>query len=235
MGIAFAVNRAAEVALADSADWLLTLDQDSVATDGMVECMLKCATSADVGVVTPYIVDRNKMTVHDYKSMELPEVEFYTQGARRGAMTSGSLCRLSVWTEVNGYDERFFIDYVDNDFNQRVLLAEHKIVRCNETFLLHEVGKAKRTWLRVPRKGISGDWHIERIYSNNHNPMRCYYKARNRVLYTRKHGGRLGITYEGIWQLPHLIALTLLFESNRRTKLAAFMKGIRDGIKLPLD
>lgn len=233
IGVASALNRLSSAAVELGADWLLTLDQDSVCSAGMVKELRRVATDR-VAIAAPYIVDRNKLTVEDYNALVLPSVEHFSQAARRGAITSGALVRLAVWAEVGGYDDRFFIDYVDYDFNQRVLNAGYVIVRANRTYLLHEVGRAAKTWLRVPRKTLSGTWQLERFYAFGHNPMRCYYKARNRVLFTRKHGRTLGVTHEGIWQLPQQMALTLLFEDKRMRKLLAFVRGIRDGARLPL-
>jgi rhamnosyltransferase len=232
-GVAFALNRIAEGAIARGATALVTLDQDSVCPPEMVAELEKVATDR-IGIVTPFIVDRNKLSVAEFDAMVLPPFEFYRQAARRGAITSGSLVKLSVWEEVGGFDERFFIDYVDYDFNQRVLHAGYLIARANTTHLLHEVGNARRTWLRVPRKDLSGRWRLERFYSFGHSPERCYFKARNRVLFTRKHWRKTGITHEGIWQVPQQVVLTLLFEPQRRLKLSAFLRGIRDGVRMPL-
>ncbi len=232
-GVATALNRLAEHAEADGAGWLVTLDQDSVSPVGMVE-ELCSRCNERIGIVTPYIVDRNKMTPEEHRALALPPVEQYRQPARRGAITSGALVSLRVWREVGGYDDAFFIDYVDYDFNQRVFEAGYLIVRANRTFLLHEVGRATRTWLRIPRKDLSGRWAVEPFYTFGHSPERCYFKARNRVLFTRKHGRRLGITHEGIWQIPQQVALTVLFESQRPAKLAAFARGVRDGMRMPL-
>ncbi len=233
VGIAEALNQVAAQARDHGFCWLLTLDQDSVAAEGMVRELLDVA-DASTAMVTPYIVDRNKMTVPEYHRLCLPRVEYYTQAARRGAITSGCLTSLRVLFEVGCFDAGFFIDYVDYDLNQRVLLAGHRIARANHTFLLHEVGRAERTWLRVPRKGLDGRWRLERFYSFGHSAFRCYFKARNRVLFTRKYGRRIGVTHEGIWQIPQQIALTLLFETDRRPKLAAFVRGIRDGVRMPI-
>lgn len=211
----------------------MTLDQDSVCSVGMV-ATLNAHMDSTVGIVTPYVVDRNKLTLAEYGLLRLPPVERYRQAARRGAITSGSLIPLHVWQEVGGYDERFFIDYVDYDFNQRVMNAGYAILRANRASILHEVGRAQATWLRVPRRTISGRWEVERFYSFGHSPSRCYYKARNRVLFTRKHGRQIGITNEGIWQLPQQIALTLLFESGRNAKFTGFVRGAVDGLRMQL-
>lgn len=233
-GVAAALNRVAEAAVGRGAQFVVTLDQDSVSTPGMV-AVLSDEMKAGVGIVTPYIVDRNKLTEEEYLRMSLPRVHRYAQPARKGAITSGCLVNLTVWSQVGGFDERFFIDYVDYDFNQRVMEAGYQILRANRTHLVHEVGKAVKTWLRVPRRGMSGRWELEAFYTFGHNPLRCYYKARNRVLFTRKHGRRLGITNEGIWQIPQQIVLTVVFEGDKLAKLRAFLSGAVAGIRLPLD
>jgi len=230
LGIATALNRISERAAADGCSWLLTLDQDSVCPPDMVRVLQEASTERSA-LVTPYIVDRNKTPLHGLQLDSLPEVQEFRQPARKSAITSGSLMRLSAWQQVGGFDDRFFIDYVDYDFNQRLLDGGFSILRSNRTHLLHETGAARPTWLRVPRKDIDGTWRIERFYSFGHDPFRCYYKARNRVLFTRKHGRKLGITHEGIWQIPQQIALTLLFEPQRRAKMSAFARGIRDGFR----
>lgn len=233
VGIATALNELARVAIERGADRLVTLDQDSVSPAGMVST-LSAAMGEGVAIATPYIVDRNKLTVDDYQALNLPPTERYSQPARRGAITSGSLISLRAWAEVGGFDDSFFIDYVDYDYNQRIMAAGYMIMRANRTYLLHEVGRATRTWLRVPRRDLDRRWHLETFYSFGHSPQRCYYKARNRVLFTRKHGRQLGMTHEGVWQIPQQIALTILFEDRRVEKLRAFLSGIRDGLRMPL-
>lgn len=234
-GIAAALNRLAETALKHGAEYLVTLDQDSVCSDMMVSNLASVmGDRVGVGMVTPYIVDRNKMSMEEFHLLSLPEVERYSQPARRGAITSGALTDLQAWKSVGGFDELFFIDYVDYDFNQRLMDAGYSILRANTTPLLHEVGRANPTWLRVPRKDLGGNWHIEKFFSFGHSPTRCYYKARNRILFTRKHGRKLGLTHEGAWQLPQQIALTVIFEKEKTSKLKAFFRGIRDGIREPL-
>lgn len=233
VGIAAALNRLAEEALEYGATCLLTLDQDSVCSADMVS-KLAAELTDGVGMVTPYIVDRNKQTLEDYLNLHLPPVERYRQPARKGAITSGAIVDLEAWSRIGGFDERFFIDYVDYDFNQRVMDAGYSIIRVNTVPLLHEVGRASRTWLWVPRKDLSGQWRIERFFAFGHSPFRCYYKARNRVLFTRKHGRKLGLSHEGVWQIPQQIALTLMFEHQRFEKFRQFLRGIRDGLRLPL-
>jgi rhamnosyltransferase len=233
VGIAAALNRLAEVTVSGGASTLLTLDQDSVSASDMVST-LAAEMGPRVGMVTPFIVDRNKLTLEEFELLRLPRIEQYRQPARRGAITSGALLNLDAWKQVGGFDELFFIDYVDYDFNQRVLEAGYIIYRANRTALLHEVGLATPTWLWTPRKDLAGRWRIERFFAFGHSPTRCYYKARNRIIFTRKHGRNLGLSHEGVWQIPQQVFLTLAFESQRGAKLKSFAQGVRDGCRVQL-
>lgn len=233
VGIARALNVLVERASELGADTVLTLDQDSVCSPGMVDA-LAGALDAEVAMATPFIIDINKMSVDDYSRARLPETERFAQAARRGAITSGSLLKIEAWRLAGRFDDSLFIDYVDYDFNQRLMCAGLSILRVNRTYLLHEVGRAKPTFLWIPRKSISGKWKLERFYSFGHSASRCYFKARNRVVFTRKYWRVIGITHEGVWQLPQQIILTLLFEEGKWPKLRAFARGTWDGIRLTL-
>ncbi|MBD3923448.1 glycosyltransferase [Nocardioides cavernae] len=233
-GIAAAFNAVARMARDAGFKWLVTLDQDSVAPAGMVAAL---ASKAKPGtpLIAPHIVDRNKTTVAAVQATALPPVEYFSRAASKGAITSGALLDLGVLEEVGGFDETFFIDYVDYDLNMRLMRAGYKIARANDTHLSHAVGEARQTWLFTPRRGVDGRWRIERFYAFGHSPTRCYYKARNRVLYSRKHWRSVGLRNEGIVQIPQQIALTLLFEDQKIAKLRAFARGTYEGFRAPLD
>jgi rhamnosyltransferase len=233
VGIAAALNRISSAAVEFGCLWLVTLDQDSVCAPDMVTTLRKHADDS-TPLVTPYIVDRNKMTLEEYARLELPPVQYHRWAASKGAITSGALLNLRKLDEVGGFDERFFIDIVDYDLNMRLLRAGYRLARVNGTYLLHRHGEARRTWLRTPRRSLDGQWHWETFYSFGHSSTRCYYKARNRILYSKKHWRSIGFANEGIAQIPQIILLTLLFEKGRLSKLHAFLRGIVDGIRMPL-
>ena len=226
LGIATALNALVLLATEKGYRYIVTLDQDSVASPSMVSTLHE-VMAPGIGIVTPLIVDRNK------RAPEKPpiDVQYYRFPAQKGAITSGSLLSLDASNEVGGFDNELFIDYVDYDLNARLLLAGYKIARANRAPLLHEVGQAAPTWLFTPRRDLEGRWTWERFYAFGHSPVRCYYKARNRVIFTKKYGMRFGLANEGVWQIPQQIALTCLFETDRRRKLGAFLRGIKDGLR----
>lgn len=229
LGIAAALNQLASSASKDGYKWIVTLDQDSVCTKNMVSVLMRYA-SEDVGIVAPQIIDRNKEEVEIADSLLDHKTFDVVQAARKGILTSGSLTSLSAWAFVGGFDEDFFIDYVDYDFNKRLLLEGYRLVRTGDTALIHECGKACPTPLFTPRKGQDGVWRLERFYSFGHSPFRCYYKARNRILYSRKYKRcDHSFQFEGTIQIIPQMILTLLFESDRKNKFKSFIRGIQDG------
>ncbi|KFI47467.1 glycosyltransferase family 2 protein [Bifidobacterium boum] len=230
-GIAAALNKLVELSRDEGYGWMLLLDQDSVSTKGMVE-KLSRHIDMNVGIVSPNILDRNKeYKTKDYENKEVTRIK---TAARKSVITSGSLTNLHAWDKVGGFDENMFIDYVDYDFNERLLLNDYKILKVNAAELIHECGSAKRTWLWTPRKESNGQWRLERFYSFGHSPKRCYYKARNRIYYSRKYWFDVWNKFEGIYQILPQVLLTILFEDRKSEKLAAFCRGIRDGIDMPV-
>lgn len=229
-GIAAALNKIAKTAKKSNYSYLLTLDQDSVSTVGMVATLMN-EMKPGVGIVSPQVIDRNKESIDRYEEKLDGKVYEVKQAARKGILTSGALTDLDAWAYVNGFDEQFFIDYVDYDFNKRLLLEGFHLIRTGKTALIHECGRAHPTFLVLPRKGQNGRWSFERFYSFGHSPFRCYYKARNRILYSKKYKDcSKGFQFEGVMQIIPQILLTLLFEDSKCEKAKAFYRGIRDGI-----
>lgn len=229
-GIATALNQIFQIAVKDGFTHVLTLDQDSVSTYGMVDALEKLV-AGNVGIVSPQIIDRNREGVGDVESQKDRKIYTVKQAARKGILTSGSLTSIEAWKKVGGFDESLFIDYVDYDFNKRLLLEGYTLFRTGEAALIHECGNLQPTWLYVPRKEQDGTWRFERFYSFGHSAFRCYYKARNRIIYTKKYIGSPGFfQFEGAIQIIPQIVLTLLFEHEKKQKLSAFFRGIKDGV-----
>ena len=90
------------------------------------------------------------------------------------------MINLSVWQSVGGFCEEMFIDSVDFDICYLIKENGYKILRTNETALLHEVGKSQK-------KEFCG--REELVF--NHSPLRCYYIIRNSLLLGKRHNRRL--------------------------------------------
>lgn len=205
-GIAAALNQAAEWALYQKIQWLITLDQDSVVPDNLVSEYRSYTEDENIGMICCPILDRN-MGVLTRKPITNPTD--YVEAC----ITSASMIRLSSWKDVGGFCEDFFIDAVDFDFCYCLTASGYKILRVNTTQLLHEVGHGKIVNI-LGRK--------ELVF--NHSPIRCYYMIRNTLRLGQRHKRNFYFTLIVIKR----ILLVLCFETNRLEKAKAMTRGIFD-------
>ena len=98
-----------------------------------------------VGMIAPMILDRNKHDIKNVKKYLNSKVFKVKSGTHGDVITSGTLVNLKACAFIGGFDDSFFIDYVDYDFNKRLLLEGYDIIRTDETALIHECGKAEKT------------------------------------------------------------------------------------------
>lgn len=219
-GMAVALNALCEAARSQGADYMLLLDQDSVVQNNMVNELLAYA-SKDVGIVCPRIVDRND-AVLEKPAQDVEELTV--------AITSGSLVNLEAWEAVGGYDENLFVDWVDHEFCDNLVLHGYRIVAVNKAVLLHEIGKKEYIgygWTFEPGKGF---FKIPQ-YSNERPYFRRYDMMRSQKYVTIKYRGTPVGRYEK-WMLFAVIVHNLIREKHRFEFVRAAVTGIRDGRNL---
>ena len=162
LGIARALNIAAEKAIDGGYDFLLTMDQDSYASPGMIDRMLECLAGKDVskiGIIGPFhLLDLDDSVAGD----EDCEMVAHT-------MTSGNLMNLSVYQYVGPFLNEFFIDFVDIEYCLRLMKNGFLVVQANRAILKHSLGNITR--LKILHK---------QLRTSNHPPLRRYYSTRNR-------------------------------------------------------
>lgn len=160
IGIAAALNLAASMAIEDGFDLLLTMDQDSLISDNFISEMLEEFERDDkIGVLSPYIVH-----IKNPQKSIISGIENVTT-----AITSGSIIRLTAHKEIDGFLEKFFIDYVDHEYCLRMRSFGFKILRLNSVYIYHELGDVK-----------SRKFFFIKVFPTNHPPQRWYYRTRNR-------------------------------------------------------
>lgn len=213
LGIAKALNQIMEVASKNNAEWVLTLDQDSVVSNGLVEEYWKYVNVENVGMLTCIIKDRNtdgyKVGVSGEKYSEVER-----------CFTSGCFTKVEAWRKVGGFDEKMFIDYVDYDLCLSIREAGYIIIRVNIEGLLHELGNSKDV------RFLGRNWVV-----SNHSSFRKYYIVRNRLYYIKKHANSLNTLLE-MRHLLGFITLTMFREPNKLNNLKAILKGLRDYKKM---
>ncbi len=213
-GIAYALNQILNYAYQHQYEWFLTLDQDSVVKEKLINTYQKYVNEPKVAMFTCKIVDRNFESKKE-EPFEIKDIE--------KCITSGTLNNTKILKKVGGYDNRMFIDSVDFDICTTLKENDYRIIRINYEGLLHEVGHASiRRFL----------WKKVEIY--NHLPFRTYYIIRNGIYYTKKHRNSINVRYSYFCIIKRCIYI-LLYQKQRGENLKAIIKGIKDGIKMEIE
>lgn len=209
-GIARALNQIIDKAEELGASWVLSLDQDTVCEPDIIERYADMAKRAkdDVAIITSKYKDRS-VEVDFGISGEYEKVSF--------CITSGAFNNIRCIKAVGGFDEKLFIDMVDYDICYALTRGGYKIVRMNYTGFLHEVGRS-----------VTKKFFGKPIIIFNHSPLRKYYWARNSIYLKRKYKLGLGADKRVINRMIQ----TLLYETDKLTKLKSMCKGVADGYKM---
>lgn len=173
LGIAAALNVGIRRALAGGADYVLTIDQDSMLPDGYVQACLDvfdgAARATRLGIVT---VDR----INGHPSIP-PRRSPEGYGLVEEAIQSGFLITAACLRECGLFDERLFIDCVDTEFCLRIGGMGFRIAIAPGTDLDHELGEQvpfRPFGLARTRDGVTETYEY-------HGPYRRYFIMRNNV------------------------------------------------------
>jgi rhamnosyltransferase len=214
LGLAAALNLGL-AALPAETEAVLFLDQDSVLPDGLIDGLAEDLSDPAIGVVGPSPVDAATGKVYETLAGRHDRLD-----DRDMVITSGMLLRRSCLERVPGFREDFFVDYVDLDFCLRLRRAGIRIVRDLALDLPHSIGDVRvHPFLgRSARVGHYAAW-------------RHYWIARNGMILIRENMRAMPV-----WAITNTLFMSrwfvqlVLFEPNRRTHAAAFVRGLRDGL-----
>lgn len=227
VGIAKALNELVIHAAEDGMDWILTLDQDSVACNNMITSLVSLTHEKKVAIICPLIEDvRRKNEEPVAKKNTIEDVNF--------CITSGSFMNIKRTLEIGGYDERLFIGLVDDEICYRIIKKGYRIIRNNSIVLDHELGnltpsKYEKFYLKT------GDIiHNEKIkklsYKRAVSPMRLYYATRNMVYLNNKYS-RENASWSSQKLLYNSIS-SLLRGKEKMVLIKSIIKGIKDGKRM---
>ncbi len=209
LGVAAALNIAANKAINEGFKYLLSMDQDSSFSDEFVYKMLKELNRNErIGILSPFIIHH----INPKKPKDEGTEEIMV------AMTSGSIVRLSAYKEIGEFLDKLFIDYVDHEYCLRLTSAGYKVVQLNSVFLYHKLGEIKQKKL-----------FFKKIFPTNHAPLRLYYRTRNRF-YVQKKFKKLFYEYvkqDRVIFLKEIIKI-IFYENEKLKKLKMIILGYCD-------
>lgn len=211
-GVAKALNQIMDFAEKKNCEYFLTLDQDSICKEGLIE-IYKRETYSDVAQITCRIVDRENGEVDavSFKGSRCVEVDY--------CITSGCINNTIAVKRVGGFDEKLFIDGIDLDISLRLKKDGFHIIKVNFEGLIHELGE------KTNKKKI--------IRTANHAPWRNYYTRRNIIYISRKYFKGFERHKRIVKQIAYGFG-TILLEDKKRERIKYNVKGIIEGLTWPL-
>ena len=211
-GIAHALNVGLRACIELGCEWLLTLDQDSVVPNNLIDAYSLYTKYDKVAIISCAINYNGLEIVKSDKPFDyVPE-----------CISSASYLNVAVAKLLGGMDESMFIDRVDFEFCFRAIDHGYKILRVNNVLLNHELGNLKLY-----------SFGTKKIHVGNHSSMRKFYMAQNSVYLYRKHKDQYPMG-KMIGSELKLLFKTVCFEGNRIDKVKSILNGICSGIRLPI-
>lgn len=215
-GIAEALNQGIRLATELGFSWVLTLDQDTRIHDNMFTVLSGIYKSS--GCTSP-LIGSNYWDVFRERAY-LPD-EFCNNREyvkQRTVITAGTLLRLDLFKSIGDYRSDYFIDSVDHEYCLRARSHGFKVLSSCEPLMSQSIG----------RPNSSG----KKIITFDHPRLRRYYIARNSLVTAKNYMWK-----EPVWALRQVIGLSqsclfvVLRESDKKSKLYAYMRGIIDAIR----
>lgn len=216
LGVATALNQGVKIAIDKKYKWVLTLDQDSEflpnTYNNLLEYYETLKDKNKTMIIAPKVTERvnlNENNSFDSKNVVWNDVILN--------LTSGSLIKAEAFDKIGFFDDKLFIEQVDNDFCYRLIKNGYKIKVAQNINFIQEIGNAKKIFGFVVR---------------NHNSKRKYYLSRNVTIMLKRYffiapyttiRYFLGGTIFG-W------IKVLLFEKEKFSKIFCGIKGFFSGV-----
>jgi rhamnosyltransferase len=207
-GIASSLNQTAQKALSLGYEWLLTMDQDSCFQNNDYFKAFDRSNYKNVAIFCP--------TSDSSLEFNTNNIDETTEDLN--VITSGNLLNLEIWKTLGGFEQKLFIDEVDNDYCLKANLNGFKIIRFINIPLVHELGQNKEVTFFFKKYTII-----------IHPPIRAYYIFRNNfyIFSKYKHLFPEFVKSRKIMLLKVFIKI-LLFSENRIQNCRYIYSGIKD-------
>jgi rhamnosyltransferase len=231
LGIAAAQNIGIRCVAELGLEFVILLDQDSIAASDMVDVLVESYRSLSCEGITPAAVgpatvDQRTGTLGKFARIRNGLVSQVSCSAVDNfveadfLVSSGSLISLAVLEKLGEMNEGYFIDHVDTEWCLRARAQGLKLYGVCRARLLHTLGdKVLRVWF--------GRWREVAV----HSPLRDYFMCRNTILMLRNP------FMVGSWRIALLVRLAMFMVffgfgvSPRNRRLKMMFKGLLHGFR----
>ena len=217
MGIAYALNQIMEYGEKCGAEWVLTLDQDSVCPDNIILNFSRYLHIEKIGIICPVICDRCFGVIMRDDSAPYKYIDC--------CITSASLTNVIAWRRVGGFDNSMFIDGVDTDYCLTLKENGYQILQCMDVELLHELGHNSKSVIFWGHKQI--------VF--HHSAFRYFFICRNIIYNNRKHRFFRASPIRALITIFYRWLLIMFFESNKWGKTISIIRGTLKGFIMEIN
>lgn len=221
-GIAAAQNAGIALAGQFGAEVIGFFDQDSHADSELIKKLSDYVENHEICVSAPLALEKDTLLeypVQNLNRMGYPK-DVFVKDAKEPqkvdiVISSGTMMRMQVLEKAGGFDEDFFIDFVDIEWCLRCKKTEIPIYVLPDAVLYHKIGN----------ETIDAA-HMEITV---HSPLRTYYKVRNSFLLFYK---KINVIFTIRQILPAVIHnLLMIFQVEQKKEyLKYYLLGICHGI-----
>ena len=233
LGIGYAQNIGIEKSIAEGADYVLLLDQDSVPSSNLAPYLLESINSSRktlpkiiaaspryrdprTGFSSLFMVSRFRIPYrYQPKYQVVPENIIVASFL----ISSGTLIDLKKLQEIRGMRSDYFIDHVDTEWCLRAQHKGYKLIGVHDALMEHSLGEKPRKFWFFGMRNVS-----------EHTPLRDYYMFSNTLLMLRD--VEMPVTWKIflLFRLVEFFVFFLTFSKERILRFRMMKLGLLHGI-----
>lgn len=210
LGIATALNKAADEAISKKYNWLLTMDQDSlfINFNHYIDCLKSIENKENIALLAAN-------TTRDAKN-KLPLKPTLKYEEKFSVITSANIINLNYFNDIGRFTDKLFIDLVDHEFCLKINNMKLKILYFKDVLVEHALGE-----VNLRKNILTGKMR----YKVEHNAQRAYYITRNYLYVSKKYGKyfpkEINMLHVLNINFIHDITKILIYEPDKLNKIKA--------------
>jgi rhamnosyltransferase len=210
-GLGAALNMGCTAALEDGFEWVVTFDQDS---EFVADFLCQQIAAWQESDLSTFILGCNYFVGDSVDTPRFRAGDYVA--VCKTVITSGCLMCLPAWDDLGRFRDDYFIDGIDHEICLRGRSKGLVVARHGRVLMKHRIGERSANY---------------RVFPYLHTPVRKYFSVRNGIRNILQYAPS-----EPVWAvrksatLAWEVVIALLLEPDRRKKMRAMFRGLRDGL-----